>query len=55
MLGSVADSALTAAIHGKSIKNAVVSTAVGGVVSGITSQIKTPVRGPKPQGPGGGG
>ena len=55
LLGSVADSALTAAIHGKSIKNAVVSTAVGGVVSGITSQIKTPVRGPKPQGPGGGG
>lgn len=55
LLGNVADSALTAAIHGKSIKNAVVSTAVGGVVTGITNQIKTPVRGPKPQGPGGGG
>jgi hypothetical protein len=55
LLGNVADQALTAAIHGKSVKNAVLSTAVGGVVSGITSQIKTPVRGPKPQGPGGGG
>ena len=53
LLGSVADNALTAAIHGKSIKNAVVSTAVGGIVGGITNQITTPVRGPKPKGPGG--
>ena len=54
LLGNVVDNALVAAIHGKSIKNAVVSTAVGGVVSGITNQITTPVRGPKKQGPGGG-
>lgn len=53
LLGNVADNALSAAIHGKSIKNAVVSTAVGGIVSGITNQITTPVRGPKPKGPGG--
>ena len=47
LLGSIADNALTAAIHGKSIKNAVVSTAVGGIVSGITNVVKTPVRGSK--------
>ena len=48
LLGNIADQALTAAIHGRSVKNAVVSTAVGGVVSGITNVIKTPVRGSKP-------
>jgi hypothetical protein len=47
LLSNVADQALSAAIHGKSVKNAVISTAVGGVVSGITSVIKTPTRGIK--------
>lgn len=47
LLSNVADQALTAAIHGRSVKNAVVSTAVGGVVSGITNVIKTPTRGSK--------
>lgn len=47
LLSNVADQALTAAIHGRSVKNAVVSTVVGGAVSGITSIIKTPTRGTK--------
>jgi hypothetical protein len=47
LLSNVADQALSAAIHGKSVKNAVISTAVGGVVTGITNVIKTPTRGTK--------
>jgi len=47
LLSNVADQALSAAIHGRSVKNAVISTAVGGVVTGITNVVKTPVRGSK--------
>lgn len=49
LLANVADQALTAAIHGRSVKNAVVSTAVGGVVSGITNAVRTPTRGARPR------
>jgi len=49
LLSNVADQALTAAIHGRSIKDAVVNTAVGGVVQGITDIVQTPVRGQKTQ------
>lgn len=49
LLGNIADQAISAAIHGKSIKNAVISTAVGGVVQGITDVVKTPSRGAKPK------
>lgn len=45
LLGSIADNALSAAIHGTSIKNAVINTAVGGVVQGITGAVRTPIRG----------
>jgi hypothetical protein len=48
LLGDIADNALSAAIHGTSIKNAVVSTAVGGVVQGITNVI-APTRPAKTQ------
>jgi len=44
LLGQIADQALTAAIHGNSIKDAVVSTAVGGIVQGITDRVRVPVR-----------
>lgn len=49
LLGSIADNALSAAIHGNSIKNAVVNTAVGGIVQGITNAVIVPVRGEKDQ------
>jgi hypothetical protein len=49
LLAAVADNALSAAIHGTSIKNAVVSTAVGGVIQGITDVVQTPVRPSKSQ------
>lgn len=42
LLGKVADSALTAAIHGGSIKNAVISTAAGGIVQGIVGAARAP-------------
>lgn len=49
LLGSIADNALSAAIHGTSIKNAVLSTAVGGVVQGITNVVQAPTRASKTQ------
>jgi hypothetical protein len=49
LLGSIADNALTAAIHGTSIKNAVINTAVGGITQGIVSAVRTPVRGARTQ------
>lgn len=53
LLGSIADNALSAAIHGTSIKNAVIGTAVGGVVQGITNvvqpTIQAAIRGAKQQ------
>jgi hypothetical protein len=45
LLGSIADQALSAAIHGTSIKNAVIGTAVGGIVQGITNVVLAPPRG----------
>lgn len=44
ILGKVADSALTAAIHGGSIKNAVINTAAAGTISGIVGAVTAPVR-----------
>ena len=65
LLGSIADNALTAAINGRSIKNAVISTAVGGAVQGITNIVRPnktqPIETPGssqeklPVNPGGGG
>jgi hypothetical protein len=46
LLGKVADSAITAAIHGGSIKNAVINTAAAGTMSGILNVVKAPVRPP---------
>jgi hypothetical protein len=48
LLGNIADNALSAAIHGTSIKNAVINTAVGGAVQGITNVI-APTRPAKTQ------
>lgn len=48
LLGDIADNALSAAIHGTSIKNAVINTAVGGAVQGITNVI-APTRPAKTQ------
>lgn len=45
LLGNIADNALTAAIHGTSIKNAVINTAVGGVTQGIVDAVRPAVRG----------
>lgn len=49
LLGAVADNALSAAIHGGSIKNAVVGTVTGGVIQGITGIVQTAVRPDKTQ------
>jgi hypothetical protein len=49
LLGAVADNALSAAIHGGSIKNAVINTAVGGVVQGIVDVAVPAIRGNKTQ------
>jgi hypothetical protein len=49
LLGSIADNALSAAIHGTSIKNAVINTAVGGAVQGITNVVQAPRRPAKTQ------
>jgi hypothetical protein len=49
LLGSIADNALSAAIHGTSIKNAVINTAVGGAVQGITNVVRVPTRPAKTQ------
>lgn len=49
LLGDIADNALSAAIHGTSIKNAVISTAVGGAVQGITNVVRAPTRPAKTQ------
>jgi len=49
LLGDIADNALVAAIHGGSIKNAVINTAVGGVVQGIVGVAAPAVRGDKKQ------
>jgi hypothetical protein len=48
LLGDIADNALSAAIHGTSIKNAVINTAVGGAVQGITNVV-APTRPAKTQ------
>jgi hypothetical protein len=48
LLGDIADNALSAAIHGTSIKNAVVNTAVGGAIQGITNVV-APTRPAKTQ------
>jgi hypothetical protein len=48
LLGDIADNALSAAIHGGSIKNAVVNTAVGGAIQGITNVV-APTRPAKTQ------
>lgn len=49
LLGDIADQALSAAIHGNSIKNAVVNTAVGGIVQGITNAVQPAIRAAKEQ------
>jgi hypothetical protein len=49
LLGDIADNALSAAIHGTSIKNAVINTAVGGAVQGITNVVQVPTRPAKTQ------
>lgn len=49
LLGDIADNALSAAIHGTSIKNAVINTAVGGAVQGITNVVRAPNRPAKTQ------
>jgi hypothetical protein len=49
LLGDIADNALSAAIHGTSIKNAVINTAVGGAVQGITNVVRVPTRPAKTQ------
>jgi hypothetical protein len=49
LLGNIADNALSAAIHGTSIKNAVINTAVGGAVQGITNVVRAPTRPAKTQ------
>jgi hypothetical protein len=49
LLGSIADNALSAAINGTSIKNAVINTAVGGAVQGITNVVQAPRRPAKTQ------
>jgi hypothetical protein len=49
LLGDIADNALSAAIHGTSIKNAVINTAVGGAVQGITNVVRAPTRPAKTQ------
>jgi hypothetical protein len=49
LLGDIADNALSAAIHGRSIKNAVINTAVGGVVQGIVGVAVPAIRGDKKQ------
>jgi hypothetical protein len=49
LLGDIADNALSAAIHGGSIKNAVVNTAVGGAIQGITNVVRAPTRPAKTQ------
>lgn len=48
LLGDIADNALSAAIHGTSIKDAVINTAVGGAIQGITNVV-TPTRPAKTQ------
>jgi len=49
LLSNIADNALSAAIHGTSIKNAVINTAVGGITQGIVNTIRPPVRGTRQQ------
>jgi hypothetical protein len=49
LLGNIADNALSAAIHGTSIKNAVINTAVGGITQGIVNTVRPPVRGTRTQ------
>jgi hypothetical protein len=49
LLGSIADNALSAAINGTSIKNAVLNTAVAGTIQGITDVIQPAVRGARSQ------
>jgi hypothetical protein len=48
LLGDIADNALSAAIHGTSIKDAVINTAVGGAIQGITNVV-APTRPAKTQ------
>jgi len=48
LLGDIADNALSAAIHGGSIKDAVINTAVGGAIQGITNVV-APTRPAKTQ------
>jgi hypothetical protein len=49
LLSNIADNALSAAIHGTSIKNAVINTAVGGITQGIVNTVRPPVRGTRTQ------
>ena len=49
LLGDIADNALSAAIHGGSIKDAVVNTAIGGTLQGIVGAVVPAIRGKKTQ------